>query len=164
MGQSTDAMLMYGYHLGGDDAGWEVEETDEYGALDASQIPWVLDEEHEEGTDFDLVEEAGALLMASVGFTETDWRAEGYYDREKAAKAELGVTIKTHCSGVTPMYVLAAHCVTARRGHVDEIDFEALSREVAEKAADAKLAAALQALGITPKQDNPRWLLCSYWG
>jgi hypothetical protein len=158
MGQSTDALLVYGYHLGGDDGGWLVEGAGEYGEL--PQLDWhdSEDDEADFGTDVEL------RLLASVGFTETDWRADGYHDRERAAKARLGVTLETHCSGSYPGYLLIAKGITAHRGDVESIDFAELAAEVQQAGADAKLRAALDALGLTPKQEQPGWLLCSYWG
>lgn len=158
MGQSTNAMLVYGYHLGGGDSGWELENLGEYGELPA--LPWYRDE------DSDFQEAAERQLLAQlVGFTETRQPgSNGYFERKRAAKARLGVEFETHCSGSYPMYLLIAKGITAYRGKVEPIDVTALTAEVKEKDADAKLRAALEALGITPKQERPGWLLCSYWG
>ncbi|MFC9465187.1 hypothetical protein [Streptomyces coelicoflavus] len=159
MGQSTDALLVYGYHLGGGD-GWELEGLGEYGELPA--LPWYDSED--EGDDFQGAAER-RLLAQLAGFTEV-WQpgSDGYFDREREAKAALGVELETHCSGSYPMYLLIAKGITAYRGEVEPIDFAALAAEVEEKGADSKLRAALDALGITPKQPRPGWLLCSYWG
>lgn len=159
MGQSTNAMLMYGYHLGGPDGGWEIQQADEFGGLDVNQIPWLrLDDES------DFITQAEQKLLESVGFTETDWQADGYFDRERAAEARLGVTFESHCSGDYPMWVLAAAEMTAYRGDARIVDLAALAQQVADEGWDDKLAAAVEALGITPKQAKPAWLLCSYWG
>ncbi|MGW5130379.1 hypothetical protein [Streptomyces sp. NPDC004135] len=158
MGQSTNAMLVYGYHLGGGDGGWELEGLGEYGEL--PPLPWYADE------DSDFQEAAERHLLAQLaGFTET-WHSgsEGYFERERAAKAQLGVEFETHCSGSYPMYLLIAKGITAYRGEVEPIDFAALAAEVEQKGADEKLGAALTALGLTPKQQRPGWMLCSYWG
>ena len=45
-----------------------------------------------------------------------------------------------------------------------EVDFAALEQARTEGDWDAKLAHAIQALGVTPKQERPKWLLVSYWG
>lgn len=162
MSTSTNAMLMYGYHLGSDEQ-WEIQEVDEYGSIDYGRIEWLADVDTEvEEIDFrEMVEER---LLASVGFTETDWRAEGYYDRKKAAEARLGVTLEDHCSGECPMWVLSACTITAYRGDMKSISFTELAERVMDEGMDAKLAAAVTALGMTPKQERPAWLLCSYWG
>lgn len=158
MGMSTNAMLVYGYHLGSDDSGWQVEGVGEYGELPA------LDWHESESDDADFGTDVELRLLASVGFTETDWSADGYFDRERAAKARLGVALETHCSGDYPMYLLIAKGITAYRGDAKEIDFKALQAELEQSDADAKLRAALDALGLRPTQEQPRWLLCSYWG
>lgn len=158
MGQSTDALLVYGYHLGGGD-GWEIEGLGKYGELPA--LDWY---DPEDGDDFQEAVER-RLLAQLAGFTETwDTGGEGFYERERAAKARLGVKIETHCSGSYPMYLLIAKGVTAYRGDIEPIDFAELAAEVRDKGADEKLRAALEALGITPKQERPGWLLCSFWG
>ncbi len=159
MGQSTDAMLVYGYHLDGSDE-WAVEGTGEYGELPA--LDW-YDPDDETG----FQEAAEARLLASVGFTE-EWvpgaGANGYFDRKGAAEEAIGVKFETHCSGDYPMYLLIAKGVTARRGYVEPIDFAALTAEVQQQDADAKLRTALDVLGLNPTQERAQWLLCSYWG
>ncbi|MEU3507643.1 hypothetical protein ABZ733_06905 [Streptomyces longwoodensis] len=157
---STNAMLVYGYHLGSDDSGWNVHGTSKYGEL--PPLGW-YDAEAEDGDDFQEAAEK-RLLATLAQFTETDWNAEGYFDREREAKARLGVQFDTHCSGEYPMYLLIAKGITAYRGDAKEIDFSALAAEVKAADADAKLRAALDALGLRPTQERAQWLLCSYWG
>jgi hypothetical protein len=155
MGQSTNGMLVYGYNFG-----WEIEEVGEYGEWHPS---W-LNSDSDEDESGDVIEAAGKVLLASVGFAETDWRADGYHDRLRAAEAQLGVEFDSYCSGDYPMWCLAAHITTVYRGDVKEIDFGALEKARVDGGWDGKLAAAIQALGVTPKQAQPRWLLVSYWG
>ncbi|MFF7485610.1 hypothetical protein ACFZBC_08940 [Streptomyces luteogriseus] len=160
MGMSTNAMLVYGYHLGGDDGGWLVQGAGEYGELPS--LAW-YDADAEDGDGFQ--ESAENHLLATLAqFTEDDWRADGYFDRQRAAKARLGVQFDTHCSGDYPGYLLIAKGITVYRGSVEVIDFEALQAEVKAADADTKLRAALDALGIRPTQKRAQWLLCSYWG
>ncbi len=154
MGQSTNGMLGYGYDLGGDEGGWKVAEAGEYGE-------WMPSWSTEDG---DVREDAERRLLASVGFTETDWRAEGYYDRKRAASSRLGVEMEAYCSGDYPMWLLAAAVITVYRGDCKVVDFAALEAQRVDDEWDAKLAAAVEALGIEPTQDGPRWLLVSYWG
>ena len=154
MSTSTDGILVYGYNLGGDDSGWEVTEADEDGEFE----PEWADE------DGDLITGAEEKLLAAAGFTETDYRADGYYDRKRDAEARVGVEMESYCSGDYPMWLLAAHKVVVSRGDVKEIDFAALEAQRVAEDWDAKLQAALAVLGITPKQDAPKWLLASYWG
>lgn len=157
MGKSTNGILAYGYNLGGDEGGWQIIEAGEYGDWEP---PWFPDDDE----DNDFMSAAMRVLRASAGFTETDWRADGFYEREREADARLGVELESYCSGDYPRWLLAAHVITVYRGSVKEIDFADLERQRTEGDWDGKLAAAIQALGITPKQDRPKWLLVSYWG
>lgn len=159
MGQSTNAMLVYGYHLGGGDSDWLVQDAGEYGEL--PELDWY----NPDGAGDDLITAAEKRLLAQLAdFTETDWQVDGYFDRERAARARLGVEFESHCSGEYPMYLLVAKRITAYRGDAKEIDFPALAAEVEAAGADAKLRAALDALGLQPTQERAQWLLCSYWG
>lgn len=154
MGQSTNAMLAYGYDLGGEE-GWKLQGLGEYGEL--PELPWLDD-------DFQSAAER-RLLAELAGFTET-WSSDndGYFTRAREAKARLGVEFDTHCSGDYPMFLLATKVITVYRGSVEEIDMAALAVEPEMNGWDEKLRAALDALGITPQQERARWLLCSYWG
>lgn len=162
MGVSTNGILAYGYDLGGEDE-WKVREADEYGGLIPHTGGWAPDPETEEG--YDLIGLAERHLLAASGFTETyeDGR-EGYFGRENAAKEALGVEFEAYCSDDYTMYVLAAKVLTAHRGDVQDAAAFILAAEEARPEMDAKLRVALEALGITPVQEKPAWLLCSYWG
>ncbi|EMF31117.1 hypothetical protein H114_00772 [Streptomyces gancidicus BKS 13-15] len=169
MGRATDALLVYGYDLGGDDAedGWKVQQVDQYGGL--LEQPWYNpdpDEDADDEDDTDFVSCAEAQLIREVaGFRETYPAAgdtAGYWERRRAARQRVGVTVRTYCSDGTPMYVLAAHVIRVSRGYVQTIDPRDLTERPARENWDTKLAAALDALGLTPVQDAPRWLLVSY--
>lgn len=153
MGTSTNAYLMYGYDLGDAD-GWKIQGIDEY---EPWEPEWLDEGEGLHGS-------AEKLLLAAVGFTETDWHADGYFDRKKAAEEQAGVEIESHCSGEYPMYVLSAKKITAYRGDVKTVDFAALQAHVLDADLDGKLARACDVLGLRPVQEQPAWLLCSYWG
>ncbi len=71
---------------------------------------------------------------------------------------------ESYCSGDYPMYVLAAKVITVRRGYSKLIDLDRLKNDPAQHGWDEKLAAAVQTLGVTPKQEKPGWVLVSYWG
>jgi hypothetical protein len=147
MGTSTNAILVYGYDLGSSEDGWKVEPNEEL-----------------EAEGYYDTETAADALRASVGFTEQDWRADGYFERKNAADAKVGVALKRYCHSDFPMYVLAAETITVYRGDCKTLDFTALAGQVQAKGWDAKLARALEALGLTPLQKKPEWLLVSYWG
>lgn len=154
MGNSADAYLTYGFDLGGGDNDWLIEEADEDGEW---RPTWL-------GDDGDYRESVEVALLAAEGFTETDWRADGYFDRKRVALAKVGVELESHCSGDYPVWMLVAHQVTAHWGDAKGIDFADLERQRAEGEWDAKLRRACDVLGITPKQSEPGWMLASYWG
>jgi hypothetical protein len=154
MSTSTNAILAYGYDLGGADDDWKVREAGEYGEL-------ALDWFDAEDDDADFITVAEKRLLAASGFTETDWHADGYFDRQREAEARLGVEIESYCSNNFPMYLLAAKVITVRRGYVETVDPAELTVVPAEW--DEKLSAALGVLGLTPLQERARWLLCSFW-
>lgn len=161
MGTPTDAILAYGYDLGGPDT-WLVHGTGEYGELPA--LDWY--DEEADGADFvGAVEQR--LLVAVAQFTEEwtpDARANGYYERLEAAKARIGVTVATYCSDSAPQYLLAAHVTTVHRGHVETVDPADLAERPRAHGWDDRLAGAVDALGLTPIHPAPRWLIASYWG
>jgi hypothetical protein len=159
MGTSTDAYLMYGYDLGSEED-WKIQGLGEYGEW---KPDWLnVDEDAEDEPDW--TEEIQKQLRKSVGFTETDWEADGFYKRQAAADAQIGVELESHCSGEYPMYVLAAKTITAGRGYPVTVEPAALQAAVLDGGLDEKLARAIEALGIQPVQEKPAWLLCSYWG
>lgn len=165
MGTSTDGILAYGYDLGGKDHGWKVAEVDEYGQWEPDWLGNDLDDD--QGDDqggYDLISAAETRLMASVGFTEIDCGADGFFQRRRAAATRLGVEFESHCSHEYPLWLLSAHTITARRGEAMSVDFVELDRLRVDCRWDAKLAVALDALGITPNQERPGWILVSYWG
>jgi hypothetical protein len=165
MGQSTNAVLAYGYDLGGEEGEWKFAEYDK--DTYELRLSW-FDDSNDTGEDDEaggFIEQAEARLLAEVGgFTETDWQAEGYFARQREAEARVGVEFESYCSGDCPMYVLAAHVITVHRGDSKLIDPAELLAQPETEGWDAKLAAAVEALGITPTQGKPGWVLVSYWG
>lgn len=153
MGTSTNGILVYGFNLGGGDSEWEIAEAGEYGSWEP---------EWHTGDD-DVITAAETKLKESVGFTETDWRVDGYFEREREAEKRVGVEFKSYCSGEYAMWTLAATSITAYRGDAIEVDFAALEQQRIDEDWDAKLKRACEVLGVTPKQGQPKWLLVSYW-
>jgi len=155
MGTSTDAILAYGYDLGGGDE-WKFQEAAKYGEF---ELDW-----YDEESDDDFTSQAEKHLLASVGFIE-EWAPDsGYWDRKKEAEARLGVEIETYCKDDYPMYVLATKVITVSRGDSKVLDLPALMADPTQNGWDHALRTALTALGITPTQEQPSWVLCSYWG
>lgn len=149
MGTSTDGILAYGFDLG-EDYGFEWD--------DESPRPvWV---------DSDEYEAAENVLLAADGFTEPEpdfnddregWLAWSSR-RDEAIKA-LGVEIVYHCSDECSMHILAAKHFRNSRGFAVEVDFDLPEN------ADERLAWAVEVLGLDKfKDEEPRWLLASWWG
>jgi hypothetical protein len=163
VGVRTDGILAYGYDLGGEDE-WKVREADEYGGLIPGTGRWVPDPEAEE--DYDLISLALRQLLDASGFTETyEDGNEGYFGREDEAEKALGVEFKAYCSGEYSQYLLAAKVLTAGRGDVEDVSvLMAEADEARLREWDGKLRRALEVLGLTPLQERPKWLLCSYRG
>jgi len=150
MGQSTNAMLMYGYDLDTTDA-WKIVEAGEWGELSA---PW-----YDEDSDLESVEQATKALYDAIPGApevEDDWQ------RDEPVKEHYGVWFEGHCSGSYTMYALVAFENTAARGYPELIDWRGLDEQRGREDWDGKLARALEVLGITPKQERPSWLLASY--
>lgn len=159
MGNSARGKLAYGYDLGGGEE-WKIQGLGEWGQLPA--LDW-YDQEAEDGSDFQSAAEK-RLLAEVVGFAETDWRADRYFDREREAKAQLGVRFEMYCSGDYPAHLLTVRVMTAEWGEVEAIDMAALAKVPAREGWDDRLRVALTTLGITPTQKQAQWLLCSFWG
>lgn len=140
MGHATDAILAYGYDLGPSYVpsvdhcdGWKVREVDQYGGL---TVPWWSDD-----SDFDFLQAATAQLDAA-GANE--------------------VKIETHCADRAPSYLLVLGVTVAHRGEPIQLGLADRLRWLYRSNWDDKLAAALRALGLTPLQSHPTWILASY--
>ncbi|MER6632259.1 hypothetical protein ABT301_29265 [Streptomyces sp. NPDC000987] len=159
MGRATDAILVYGYDLGGSDSGWNIRCLREYGQL--PPLDW-YDEDDED--DFATAAHK-RLLRVLGGFTEAwtpDARKNGYWERRREAEKQVGVKVETYCSSSVPAYALAAHSTTVHRGDIEYIDAQDLLQRPPAHDWDSRLAAALDALGLAPVHKRPRWFLVSY--
>lgn len=162
MGSSPRAHLAYGYDLGNGE-GFKAAERDEFGG---PHLPWLPVDEDEDADPADFGEELEKALLASIGFTETDWRAEGYHNRKRTAKQQLGVHLHFSGGEESTGWVLVA---TGSESSVDwdetmGLDPGELIRRPNRELWDTKLAYALTALGITPTQDGPKWLVYPSYG
>lgn len=154
MGMSPTARLVYGYDLGGSES-WKVRQVGEYGEL---AIDWLDD------GDEDFVGAAEKRLLASVGFTETDYTADGYFDRQRAAEKRLGAEILWTGSFEYPGYCLAFKVGRAEWSETATIDFAALQAQAAIEDWDGRLQQAMAALGLTTNQTGPQWILTALYG
>lgn len=151
MGRTASGLLVYGYDLGGPEDGWKIAEADECG-----------DWEPEWSTEDDVIDAAGRRLRASVGFEETDRQADGYWERAREADVRTGVEFG--CVGPDESWVLCAFRVDADGSETVPLDFVELAARAEREGWDARLARAVVALGITPTQERPQWLLASAYG
>jgi hypothetical protein len=150
MGQSTDAIVFYGYCWHGEDQDFtadmdEVAETilKQRGRTD----PW---SSHPGGHAPEWVADNSTAIDA-------------WHDAKEAVKAGFGVDWGTHCSDGCPMpylYIPETE-ITARRGYPEPLT--SLKVDLAWK---PKLDAFLQAQGIEPPEgeNQPGWWTASYWG
>lgn len=155
MSQSTNGLLVYGYDLGSEEK-WKVREWDDEEYV--LNVPWI-DSDAEEVTDWGeaLARQVVTAWNAARG---TTYNPGKWSDQEDVLKL-AGIEFETYCSDSYPMYVLCAAeaSETAYRGKcIDVTGKIAASRP----AWDEQLAWALAALGMTPLQGKPAWLLCSY--
>lgn len=156
MGRSLSAKLVYGYDLGGGEDEWKIREVDEYGDL---QLHW-----HDADSD-DFIGDAEQRLLAVVaGFTET-WETkvdDDYFARESDAKKGLGVDFEWYGVTDSSSWLLAAYFVDV--GWSGLVDLAELQAHPDREKWDAALASAVAALGITPTQEQPGWVLCANYG
>lgn len=138
MGASHSGILVYGYDLG---EYWGFEWDDPKPAWYDEELDWR--------------ESAQRALLAAVGFTETDWRADGYHDREHEAKQKLGVEFVGY-SYERSWTFLAAVEYSAYQGGPEEVNV------TVPEGADERLAWAVQVLGLKV-EGGPKWLLGSEW-
>jgi hypothetical protein len=138
MGISSDAILAYGYQLDSPEEGWMIEEVNEYGAL---KLDWLDNDSGD--IDEDFIDQA---------------------DERFEAAGVTGVRLMNFCHIDAPMWILSATHIRAWRGDVKVLDLADLAAEPEVQGYDARLTAACRALGITPRQKAPAWLLVSYLG
>lgn len=132
MGQSTDAILIYGYDLGGPSEGWKLKDgVDEW---DEITLPWITQEK----LDDIGFEQCVADELEKFGIT--------------------GITVESHCSVNSPMYVIGVNAVRAYRGSPKIV------RGTVTPAEAETLTLAMSALGLHPKQEVAGLILCSDWG
>lgn len=143
MGQSTDAILMYGVNLGeGEGLEW----------------PSMLTEEGESYPDIDgyIASLAGLKEPAGEDYQDPAWSA--FWAAKRKSVEAFPVNLVSHCSGDYPMWVLAVRNTVqrARRGYPETPTM----REIAEADRDA-LKAFCDATGLP--WSEPGWVLCSDW-
>lgn len=145
MGISVEAILAYGYDLGGDGQGWKIEGLDEYRE---PSFDW-YDEDNERFED--------AMLRRLAKANGVAVRDDGYVN-EDALAAIAGVSFVMYQHADYTSYFLAAFEHTVSMGTSERIDdFEV------PNGTDEKLRAAVEAIGIVPTE-APGWYLAPFMG
>lgn len=157
MGSNLSAHLAYGYDLGSEED-FNAAERGEYGE---PKLPWYGesddDEQDDERGEEEFADAVERILLAEIGgFTET-WSAsnDGYYDRKRAAQARVGVEIEFSGGGGYPGWMLVA---TGSERSCDwseamTLNLDRMRVDPGSLDWDAKLAAAIKVLGITPMRE-----------
>lgn len=155
MGQSTNGILAYGYDLGGSEK-WKVAEWDPK-EWDLKTDWYDADKVDEYGDPAGVIEQAARHMFAAAG----EPLPSGYFDADHAPKATFGVEFTDYCSCEYQMWILSAHDIVVYRGDTEAIDFAALTEQAKAEDWDGKLRKAVELLGLTPNDPQPRWLLAS---
>lgn len=164
MGADPEARLTYGYDLGT----YEKFKAAEVSAYDSPNLPWYRTDLYYDDpgyADGDFIE---ALYQALYKAIPDPPPAEDEYDRKSAAEKHFGVQVEYSGAESSIGWVLTIKDEDANRS-VEWSDTIALDLGVLSMLPlvgdwDAKLSRALIALGITPTQDQPRWLVFPYYG
>nr|WP_221374528.1 hypothetical protein [Actinoplanes polyasparticus] len=160
MGMSPDAHLAYGYDLGTD----EDPRFAEKGEYDQPDLPW-FDSEAEDDDEGEkgFVEQLFNHLYAQIDNPEP---AEYDFERQTIAEKHYGIRIKYSGHGD-----YAGHILIADGSHRSVEWSETMVLDPADLANDPlagswddKLHTVIRALGITPTQDGPRWLVFPSYG
>lgn len=181
MGSSPTGILAYGFDIGGRDNGWKLKGLGEYGewrpvwlVTDATttdtkdaQAEDPDEDEYDEDDELDgvdIVDECEERLLTMLGgFTETDWQAEGYYERKREAQKRVGVELRAHGHYEYRAYFLCAHEESVGDYGVMALDLPGLAACKIEEDWDGRLRRACKALGIEPEQEQPQWWLGSFY-
>jgi hypothetical protein len=166
---SARAHLAYGYDLGtGED--FRAAERGEYGS---PKLPWLND--GEDGEDEGFGGGVERLLLASTGFVEIPWGQRKGYDEDARrayytakAEAEKRCGVELDHSGHSDYagWVLVAKDSerNVEWSDVMTVDLDELTNRPSYEGWDTKLSDALAALGITPTQGGPKWLVYPSYG
>jgi hypothetical protein len=179
MGSSPNGILGFGYNLGGSEGEWKIAEVTEGGDWDLKKLAWLgstvlpdedpsddLEEGEDEETGYvsisDFSNKGERRLLVEIGGLDPGdyWHAEGYYDREKAAEAKVGAELVYNGYHEDYGITLLAFKTSVEWDEVEELDLIMLEHQRLINGWDAKLARAVEVLGITfREQTSPSWLL-----
>ncbi len=160
MGSDPRAHLAYGYYLGDDNQLEVRERAREFGTdLNVDWYPIVADAEDHIPTDDEIADnysfaEQLTERLATTSPAGTDWREHyGVELRQSGAEDSEGYLL-----------VVAGSHRSVEWSETMALDPFLLQREPIDEGWDGKLEAALTALGITPTQGGPCWLVYPSYG
>jgi hypothetical protein len=156
MGQSTDAILFYGFDLGDPDSD-EVAET----------YKETMERAGRDANDEDIEFEHAVAFLAGLVGPRPDYHdgRDAWHDWGTTATAAFndafgGVTEVVHCSGEYPMYGIGLNVQGASRGSVVRPDLTLPAPEAVERIREV-----MRILGLeVPPATEATWCLVSYWG
>jgi hypothetical protein len=148
---SPNATLYYGFMLGcPNDGGWEVAEADEYGDLGEAGLPWVEAAEDEDDYESHMC----LAIFISMGIEAADVPSS---ELNEALAKRCGVEV-VQC-GSSPADIMHFGIALAGSVHrADDYTPKAIAPNVGVTGHEP-LHAALRALGLSPNQVNPSWIL-----
>jgi hypothetical protein len=162
MGSSPRAHLAYGYNLGSDNRLDLRERVGDYGRDLA--VDWWISYDPAGDDDQDVPETSAQIYRRLYGAIPGAPAVDYDFQRRQPAEDHYGVKLDYPGADGSTGYVLVAI------GSVQSVDWdEVMTLDPADLATtrpawDAKLAAALAVLCVTPIQDGPRWLVFPSYG
>lgn len=163
MGTSPYGVLVYGYALGGSEDGWKVQEVDTWGGLKTSWWAGYDLDDSEEGAACGPEDEGGAIGGLEEGEDEEYGSAEEALEGavERLPEGPVKVSLVRLGHHEYTAHALAAWSKQAEWSSTVAVDFPELQERAVREDWDGVLREALRALGLTPVQDQPAWLLSS---
>lgn len=159
---SLSAVLFYGYNLGSpENSGWEIEEEPDYGDFQAEWYEAYLESDEDESGDLKAHICRQILLASAVDVGDTPW-----YSLDDKVKATCGVEVLTYGHSNSEFIGIAlAGTVTIADDWSPQLATCALpdpmDTQEGEEPIDPHepLQRALEALGVTPNQGHPSWVV-----
>lgn len=151
MGQSTDAILFYGYCWDEESLyPWDDEEEEEWEERLATRLGAPTEPSAAYPSDNDTSPDAGVLRKAF----------SAVWDARREKRDSINVAMSSHCSGECSMPFIHVKdgFTKAWRGYPKEVPPLTIKPEW-----DGQLDEFCRLMGITPPQDKPRWWLVSDW-